>query len=149
MTAVPASTIEIDRPPREVYDYVTDPGRFAEWQQGVVSGHMAGDGPATVGGRCVTRRRVGLVTRPVTSEVTHVDPPRSWGVRGIDGPVRAVVHVRVDPLDGGARSRLTIDVDFEGHGVGVLLVPLVVQRQAAREMPANLERLKERLQTRA
>ena len=28
------STIEIDRPPEEVFAYATDPTRFAEWQHG-------------------------------------------------------------------------------------------------------------------
>ena len=41
---------------------------------------------------------------------------------------------------------MTIEVDFEGHGIGKLLVPLVVRRQAAKEMPTNLQTLKERLE---
>jgi hypothetical protein len=42
---------------------------------------------------------------------------------------------------------LTIAVDFEGHGIGKLLVPLLVRREAQKEMPANLARLKEHLET--
>jgi hypothetical protein len=78
--------------------------------------------------------------------VTHVDPPKTWGVRGIDGPIRSVVDVTVAPLDDGQRSRLTIDLDFTGHGVGKLLVPLMVRRSARKEMPTNLGRLKQRLE---
>jgi hypothetical protein len=37
-------------------------------------------------------------------------------------------------------------VDFTGHGIGKLLVPLVVRREARKEMPANLARLKDRLE---
>lgn len=144
---MPVTTTELDCPPEIVFDYVTDPRRFAEWQQGVVSGHMESDERAGAGARCVTRRKVGFVTRDFTSEVTHVDRPRAWGVRGIDGPVRAVVDVLVEPLDGGARTRLTIGVDFEGRGLGAVLVPLVVRPQAAKEMPANLERLKARIRS--
>lgn len=143
---MPASTIDIDRTPTEVFDYVTDPSRFAEWQQGVVDAHMESTAVVMVGTRCVMTRKVGFLTRDVTSEVTHLDRPRSWGVRGIDGPVRAVVDVRVEPLDDGTRARLTIGVDFEGHGVGRALVPLIARRQAIREMPANLARLKGHLQ---
>jgi hypothetical protein len=66
-------------------------------------------------------------------------------VRGIDGPIRACVDVDVQPLQRDG-SRVTIDVDFEGHGIGKVLVPLVVQRQAAKEMPKNLERLRDRLE---
>jgi hypothetical protein len=58
-------------------------------------------------------------------------------VHGIDGPIRAIVDVTVEPIDASARSRVTIAVDFEGHGIGKLLVPLVVRRQAHNEMPAN------------
>jgi hypothetical protein len=57
------------------------------------------------------------------------------------GPIRALVDVTVQALD-DARSRVSIEVDFEGHGIGKLLVPLVVRRQAAKEMPANVARLK-------
>jgi len=41
---------------------------------------------------------------------------------------------------------LTIALDFEGHGIGKLLVPLVVRREARREMPVNVATLKQRLE---
>jgi hypothetical protein len=144
---VPISTIEVNRSPVEAFAYVTDPSRFIEWQHGVVGGHMDGTGPYGPGARCVTTRRIGFAKRPVTSELTHIDPPRTWGVRGIDGPIRAIVKVTVEPLDAGRRCRVTIDVDLAGHGIGKLLVPLAVRPQARREMPANLQKLKERLES--
>ena len=67
-------------------------------------------------------------------------------MRGIDGPIRASVDVTVQPID-QTHSRVAIDVDFEGRGIGKILVPLLVRRQAAREMPENLARLKDRLET--
>jgi uncharacterized protein YndB with AHSA1/START domain len=82
---------EVARPPAEVFAYVTDPSRFVEWQRNVVGGHMDGEGPHGVGARCLTTRRIGFAERPVTSEITHIDPPRTWGVRGVDGPIRAIV----------------------------------------------------------
>jgi uncharacterized protein YndB with AHSA1/START domain len=139
-------TIELARPPEEAFAYVTDPTRFVEWQRNVVSGHMDGEGPHGVGARCLTTRRIGFAERPVTSEITHIDPPRTWGVRGIDGPIRAIVNVTVDPVEKGRRSRVTIDLDFDGHGIGKLLVPLVVRRQARKEMPSNQGTLRERLE---
>ena len=69
-----------------------------------------------------------------------------WGVRGIDGPIRAEVNVTVEPLENDQRSRVTIEIDFAGHGIGQLLVPLLVRPQARKEMPANTRRLKERLE---
>jgi uncharacterized protein YndB with AHSA1/START domain len=141
------SSIEIARPPEEVFAYVTDGSRLGEWQEGVVSSSADGEAPPTVGSRTVTTRRIGRGERTMTMEITEITPPRAWAVRGIDGPVRAIVHGTVDPLDEGGRSRVTIELDFEGHGLGKLLVPLVVRRQAQREMPRNMGKLKERLES--
>jgi hypothetical protein len=97
----------------------------------------------------MTTRRIGGAEREATSEVTKLDPPTSWAVHGIDSPIRAIVNVTVEPLNGSAQSRVTIELDFEGHGVGKLLVPLIVRRQARNEMPANRRRLKQRIEARA
>jgi uncharacterized protein YndB with AHSA1/START domain len=143
------ASVEIARPAEEVFSYVTDPSRFPEWQQGVTSGRMEGGGAHGVGARCITARRIGGSDRAATSEVTEISPPNRWTVRGLDGPIRAIVNVTVERLDETARSRVTIEVDFEGHGIGKLLVPLVVRRQAAKEMPANMQALKDRLESAA
>jgi hypothetical protein len=90
-------------------------------------------------------RRIGGASRPSTSELVHIDPPRAWGVRGTDGPIRALVDVLVEPL-AGSRSRLTISVDFTGHGIGKILVPLIVRREARKEMPANMAALKHKME---
>ena len=139
------TTAEIGRPAAEVFAQATDPARFSEWQKGVVDGHMESPGNGTetpaVGARCVTTRRIGGASRPSTSELVQIDPPRAWGVRGTDGPIRAAVDVLVEPVT-GSRSRLTISVDFTGHGIGKILVPLMVRREARKEMPDNIAALK-------
>jgi uncharacterized protein YndB with AHSA1/START domain len=142
------STIDVARPPEEVFSYVTDPTTFPEWQAGVVRGSTEGGKTPSIGSKCATTRRIGGRERESISQVTKLDPPTSWAVHGIDGPIRAIVNVTVEPLDGGGQSRVTIGVDFEGHGIGKLLVPLIVRRQARSEMPANCARLKQQLETR-
>jgi carbon monoxide dehydrogenase subunit G len=145
---MPTSTsIEVDRPASEVFAYVTDPGRFPEWQNGVVDGRRQGDGPASVGDKCVNTRKIGFAQRQVTSEITRIDAPRAWSVRGMDGPIRAAVDVNVESIEDGERSRVTITIDFNGHGIGKLIVPLLIRPQAAKEMTANMQRLKQRLET--
>jgi uncharacterized protein YndB with AHSA1/START domain len=147
MAPITAST-EVARPAAEVFAYVTDPNTFPEWQQGVVSGHMDGS-PTGVGSRCTTVRKIGGRDREVHTKITEFDPPRRWADRGLDGPIRAIVVVTVEPLADGSQARATIEVDFTGHGIGRLLVPLLVRGQAAREMPGNMERLKRRLESAA
>jgi uncharacterized protein YndB with AHSA1/START domain len=142
------ASIEVARPAPEVFAYVTDPSTFPEWQEGVVSGHMDGS-PTHVGSRCTTVRRIGGRDREVSTKITEFDPPRRWADRGVDGPIRAIVAVTVEPLADGSQARVIIEVDFTGHGIGRLLVPLLVRGQAAREMPGNMERLKHRLESAA
>jgi hypothetical protein len=66
-------------------------------------------------------------------------------VEGRDGPVRAAVDVLVEPVT-DARSRLTFTVDFTGHGIGKLVVPLMVCPEARKEMPGSMAVLKQRME---
>jgi hypothetical protein len=138
------STIEIGRTPEEVFAYVTDPSRFGEWQKGVVSGSEEGHG---VGARCIMTRRIAGSERTSTSEVTEYDPPRRWAIHGIDGPIRADVSVVVEPVSGDSaqRSRVTLQLDFQGHGFGKVMAPFVTS-QARKEVPISCHKLKERLE---
>jgi len=145
------TTAEIDRPADRVFACATDPALFPQWQKGVTDGHMESPADGTqvpaVGTKCVTTRRIGGASRPVTSKLTHIDPPRTWGVQGTDGPIRATVDVLVEPVT-DSRSRLTISVDFTGHGIGKILVPLMVRREARKEMPENIAALKQLIEER-
>jgi len=140
------SDIEIARPPDEVYAYVTDPSRFPEWQHDVVRVRLEGDAPPGVGSRFTTTRRIGRVEQTTTQEITQLDPPRSWAARGVDGPFRPNADITVEPLDGGARSRVTFTLDFEGQGIGRLLPLEIIRRMAARGAPRSYRNLKERLE---
>jgi hypothetical protein len=43
-------------------------------------------------------------------------------------------------------DRPAISVDFTGHGIGKILVPLMVRPEARKEMPGNLAALKQRME---
>src|SRR4029450_8405277 len=130
------SSIEIARPPEEVFDYLTDPARFAEWQRDVVRGELVGGGQPGLGARVNTTPRGGGVERPMPQEITEFGPPRRWAVKGVDGPIRPSAEVTVEPLAGGASSRVHLALDFEGHGIGRPLLP-AVRRQARRAAPGG------------
>ena len=145
MTTI-VESVEISRTPSDVFAYVTDPSHLPDRQESVVS-VQHDDAPVQVGKRVVVTRKAGPREMPSTAEIAALHPPRTWAIRGVDGPVRGNVKGRVEPVNGGNRSRVTIELDLQGHGIGKILLPLVVNRQAKREMPQNMQTLKERLES--
>ena len=139
-------SFEIDRPPEEVYPYVTDPTRFAEWQYDVVSVRIEEGRPPSVGSKFTTTRRIGRTERTMTQEITEINPARSWAAHGVAGPIRPNANITVEPLNDNTRSRVTITLDFQGHGIGAPLVP-VIRRMAAKGAPRSYQNLKKRLES--
>jgi uncharacterized protein YndB with AHSA1/START domain len=138
-------SVEISRSPEDVFAELSDVSRFHEWQEGVVSARVEGDAPMGPGSRMQMTRRVGGREQTMTSEMTEFSPPRSFAFRGIDGPIRAKGRGTVEAVDGD-RSRFTFELDFEGHGFGKLLGPLV-RRQASKDIPITHQNLKRRLES--
>jgi uncharacterized protein YndB with AHSA1/START domain len=139
-------SIEISRRPEDVFSYATDFARFPTWQGGVVSSRSDGGDALPVGSTATVTRQIGRRRLSRTEEITEFDPPRRWAVRGIGGPLAAIATGTIEPLAGGQRSRLTIALDFKGRGIGKLLVPLLIRRQARRQLPHNEQRLKDALE---
>lgn len=129
------SRIEIARPPKEVFAYATDPRRFAEWQGDVVEVRMLGVD------RFATTRRAGGAERTMVQHITENDPPHRWAARAMEGPIRPHAGITIEPTDEGAASRVTFTLDFEGHGVGVPIVPLI-RRQAEKGALISHQNLK-------
>ncbi len=137
------STIEVARTPEDVFGYVSDPTRFAEWQDDVVE--VRTSGPLGVGARFTTVRRIGGVERTIVQEITKISPPTTWAAHSIDGPIRANATITIEPLDSGSRSRVTFALEFDGHGIGVALLPLI-RRQARKGAPKSYQNLKDLLE---
>jgi uncharacterized protein YndB with AHSA1/START domain len=140
------NTIEIDRPPEEVFAYLDDVERHGEWQAAIVRSKRDTEGPTKVGTRATDTRKVPGGPRDISYEVTEHDPPRRTSFRGVNGPVRPVGTVTVEPLDDGKRSRVTIELDLKGHGIGVLFAPFA-RMDARKQVPKDQAALKAKLES--
>jgi uncharacterized protein YndB with AHSA1/START domain len=139
-----ATSVDIARSPEDVFAYITDVQRHPEWQDGLVSVTLEGAGPVRVGTRVVHRRKLGPQTVSTTSEITAFDPPHVVSFRGVDGPIRAEGSQRVEPAGDG--SRVSFEMELEGHGLGKLMLPMA-RKQAARQVTTSHETLKRILET--
>jgi uncharacterized membrane protein len=138
-------SIEINRPAEEVFAYLDQLDRHSEWQSSLVSARVETDGPTRVGTRVLERRKVPGGAREIPYEITEHEPPRKASFRGTAGPVRPFGTVTVDPM-GDSGSRLTLELDLEGHGIGKLLA-MFARRQAANQVPQDHEKFKELLES--
>ena len=139
------SSIEINRSQEDVFAYLDELDKHSEWQGGLISSKLETEGPIGVGTRASDTRKVPGGPRETTYEITEYDPPRKSSWRVLDGPVRAVGSMLVEPVGDGARSRVTVEFNLEGHGIGVLIAPLA-RMQARKQVPADQAKLKEILE---
>ncbi len=138
-------SIEIDRRVEDVFAYLDQQERHGEWQEAIVSSKVEGEGPVGVGTRVQEIRKIGNREQDTSYEITEHDPPRRSSFRGIAGPVRAVGTVIVEPIGDGSRSRVTLEFNLVGHGIGVLIAPFA-RMQAKKDIASSQQQLKARLE---
>jgi uncharacterized membrane protein len=138
-------SIEIDRRPEDVFAYLDQPERHGEWQTQIVSVKVEAAGPAGVGTRVREIRKIGGREQDTSYEITEHEPPRRSSFRGTVGPVRPVGTVMVEPVGDGSKSRVSLEFNLVGHGIGVLIAPFA-RMQAKKEIPKAQEQLKARLE---
>ena len=140
-------SIEINRRPEDVFAYLDDVKRQSEWQEQIVNVEPQGDQPMGVGKRVRETRRVPGGDRTMTYEITEHDPPRQSSFKVLDGPIRAVGTVSIEPTGDGSQTKLTITIDFEGHGLGGKVLLPVAKAQARKQIPKDQARMKELLES--
>ncbi|MGH2868749.1 MAG: SRPBCC family protein [Solirubrobacteraceae bacterium] len=140
-----AHSIEIDRPPEDVFAYLDQLERHGEWQAEIVSTKVETEGPVAVGTRVSEFRKIGGRKQDASYEITEHDPPRKTSFRGVVGPVRPLGTVVVEPIGDGSKARVSIEFDLVGHGFGKLIVPLA-RMQARKSIVESQNQLKAKLE---
>jgi carbon monoxide dehydrogenase subunit G len=134
-------TLEIARPPEDVFAYLTDVDRLPDWQTTAVSCET--DGPVQLGSRIRERRT--FIGRDVRTEVevTAYDPPRRFDVRARGGPVPFAISHVLQPAPGGTQLDVEVHVKIGGMMRLAATGPLKI---AEREFRSDFARLKELLE---
>jgi uncharacterized membrane protein len=142
------SSIEIDRPQKDVFAYLDELDKHSEWQGDLISSRLETAGPVGTGTRACDTRKVPGGPQEIIYEITEHDPPRKSSWRVLDGPVRAVGSMIVEPLSDGTCSRVTVEFNLEGHGIGVLIAPFA-RMFARKQVPKDQAKRKEILEHRS
>jgi hypothetical protein len=116
MTIRTESRIKIASSVAEVWAYVCDVGRWAEWAPTVLECRVRDGAPFQPGARLDQRAKgiLGL-TRGRSQEVTAVEAPRSVAFAGPMGTSAARWGMELAPVDGGQTDAMMwIEVDLAG-----------------------------------
>jgi carbon monoxide dehydrogenase subunit G len=139
------ASIHIDRPPREVYDYMDDVSREEEWQPNLRSASQDPPGPSRVG----TRKRYvsEFLGREIENiyVVLEVEPGRRL-VSETTRDSAASVRTEVTWESEGKGTRVTATVEGRPRGFMKLMPRSVVEAAYRKELSSSLRRLKELLE---
>ena len=103
--------IEIARPAREVFAFVTDPTKLATWQTNTVSVVAEGDGPLDVGTQLrEVHRAPGGKQLASLVEVSEYEPDRVFGLRMLEGALPLDARITFEPTELGTQAL------FAAHG---------------------------------
>ena len=94
-------TTFINRPPQEVFDFITNPANNSQWQSGTKSAKWVSEGPVRVGSIFHTVGQ--FLGRELTTdiEITQWDPPNVWGLKASNGPLKFENTNKFEAKDGG------------------------------------------------
>ena len=140
------TSIDIARPPAEVFALVTDPDKVATWQRNTVSVEAAEPGPLRLGSttREVHAGPFGSKVR-TTVEVVDFEPDRRCGLRIVEGfPLDGTFHF----VPSAMGTTVRLDAHGRLRGPAKLAAPLLsrVVRRKFDEHLANLKEVLERAQ---
>jgi uncharacterized membrane protein len=139
-------TVVVERPPDEVFAYLTDLSNVPTWQSGSLEVREP-EGSLGVGTTYVQVLKFLGKRMETTLQVTEFEPGRRFSVKTLSGPIPFEVRHTLEPADGGA-TRLRIELEGEPGGFFKLAEPLVV-RNAQRQIEHDFGTLKEMVEARA
>ena len=107
-------SIFINRPPQEVWDFISNPANMTQWQGATESAEWSSEGPPGVGS---TLRQVSkFLGRKIegTSEVTAWDPPNEYGQKSVGGPITFEVTGKHEPKENGTQINVRFQAEVGG-----------------------------------
>lgn len=136
-------TVELPRPPEEVFRVLTDLERLHEWATIVVDTREVSDTPLRAGSTfCQTVRVLGQEIES-NWRVTELDAPHviSYEAQSPLGGSLAMTQ-RVEPAGDGSRVQLELDYELPGGVIGAVVDRVYLERQNEEEAERSLENLR-------
>ena len=132
-------TIDVQRPPEDVFAFLTDPERLPEWQTSTVEVRRERSGPLEVGERFKEVHAALGRRLESTVEVAESSPPSVFALKILDGAMPLDGRWTFEPAGEGTRLHFVGEADV--RGAKKLARPLL-----ARQFRGYHQLLKQRLE---
>ncbi|NIM94393.1 MAG: hypothetical protein GTO18_11890 [Anaerolineales bacterium] len=142
MTTIEHSIV-IDRPVEEVFAYVSDWGKQADWQPDILESKVITEGPIGVGSKAQEVRQFLGRKMETIIEVTAYEKDKSFTIKSNEGPVAFEAVQTFERVEGG--TKVSIHAEAETGGFFKLAEPLVA-RSVKKQFEEDFERLKKLLE---
>ena len=87
------TSIHIDRPVDEVFEFVSDPANMSRWVEYVADASYSDGTTPEVGATYDVKYTYGRRVSDLTMEVTEFDPPKRFGYKTVKGPLPDSRHI--------------------------------------------------------
>ena len=141
------STVDIARPPPEVFAYVTTPGNWPKWHPSSLAVSGAVDHPLKIGETVVEDFEVAGRRGRATWRVTAREPDRLWRISAtIEGREAGTVSYSLAPTPSG--TRFVREFDYRMPNLLLAMVNRVsLQQRIEAESAQAVRQLKERVES--
>jgi uncharacterized protein YndB with AHSA1/START domain len=127
----------IERPRREVFEFLADVDNLPQWQSGAVQSQLLTDLPLRAGSRFSETVRMGPLTVHTTCVVTELEPDKTFAFEAMSRPLDYAGSFRLSDVEGS--TRLTMHAVAHLKGFWRLLEPLLgsdLRKEARSELEA-------------
>jgi uncharacterized protein YndB with AHSA1/START domain len=131
------TTVEIERTPQSVFDYVTTPALWHTWHPATAAVRDVADRPLVEGETVVEIIAMAGRTTEALWTVVACEPPRRWQIETDAPKGSARIVYRIEPTPRGCRFHRTLDFRSKGRLWRMLdstLTRLFLVRQSARAL---------------
>ena len=138
------TSVRIERPVAEVYDYVSDPRTFPRWNSAVQSVEQTSPGADGVGATYSMLRELPGGPAENDLEVLALERPTEFDIRTTSGPTPFTYRYRF--TEDGEATVVELDAEVELGGVAGALGP-IASRAVKRGVDSNFADLKRILES--
>jgi uncharacterized protein YndB with AHSA1/START domain len=137
------ASIQIDRPPEQVFAFVADENNMARWHSAVQSVRQTSPGPTGVGATYHMVRHLPQGRVENSYEITAYQPDEALTIETTSGPTPFRYRYRFEPVATG--TELSLAAEVKVSGLASLAAPLL-RRGIKSGVEANFATLKQLLE---